>query len=328
MVLRRPPPKQSGGWLLGPSWVYIAAAVVVFVAAVAVAVAQAVSGGDSPSPAQAAQPAPLTQPTQTVALPANEGQTQAPAQTAEPSSISQSSQSTQTPPPSQTVAPPANSVPPPAQTDAQAAAPSEPAAAPVQQSTADEAHSPLSGFIVPIAGAVITEYEGHLPNAERAYRNDGTHEGLDFYEWAAEVPINYVTEVLAAKAGLVMRADLDYVDITADDWQRFADANWAGEAILDELRGRQVWIDHGRGIVTRYAHLSAIAVGIAEGVWVEQGQVIGYPGESGQREVYAAPGTDIHLHFEIRIGNGWLGQNLTSQDARRLYLNAFGLAGD
>ena len=56
-----------------------------------------------------------------------------------------------------------------------------------------------------------------------------------------------------------------------------------------------------------------------------RGQLIGYPGESGQREVYANPGTDIHLHFEIRVGDGWLGQGEAPQAARQLYLQAFGL---
>ena len=166
----------------------------------------------------------------------------------------------------------------------------------------------------------------HLPGSARTYRNHGVHEGLDFYEWASCTAVNYTTEILAAKAGVIIRADLDYVEITPADWQRFIDANWEGEQILDELRGRQVWIDHGRGVVTRYAHLSEIAEGIAVGVEVLQGQLIGYPGESGQQEVYANPGTDIHLHFEIRVGDGWLGQGETPAAARTLYLQAFGLA--
>ncbi|MDE2746601.1 MAG: M23 family metallopeptidase [Chloroflexota bacterium] len=198
----------------------------------------------------------------------------------------------------------------------------EPAPAQVEQ---DQDH-PLRGFIRPIAGACVTEFPGHLPGSPRTYRNSGVHEGLDFYEWASCTAVTYSTEILAAKAGVVVRADLDYVEITPADWQRFIDANWEGEAILDELRGRQIWIDHGRGIVTRYAHLSAIADGIAVGVEVQRGQLIGYPGESGQQEVYANPGTDIHLHFEIRVGDGWLGQGETPADARTLYLQAFGLA--
>ena len=202
-------------------------------------------------------------------------------------------------------------------------------AQPVEQQqapTADVPDHPLRGFQIPIAGACITEFAGHLPGSARTYRNDGVHEGLDFYEWASCTRVDFNTEILAAKAGVVIRADIDYVDITPADWQRFIDANWEGEEILDELRGRQVWIDHGRGIVTRYAHLSEIADGIAAGVVVQPGQLIGYPGESGQQEVYANPGTDIHLHFEIRVGDGWLGQGETQEAARTLYLQAFGLA--
>ncbi len=197
-----------------------------------------------------------------------------------------------------------------------------------QAQTADAQSSqqsnPLLGFQRPIAGACITEHEGHLPNATRAYRDDGVHEGLDFYQWASCTVIDYGTPILAAKAGVISRADLDYVDITPADWERFQANNWEGEEILDELRGRQVWIDHGRGIVTRYAHLSAIADGIAEGIEVRQGQIIGYPGESGQQEVYQ-DAVDIHLHFEIRIADGWLGKGETPQQARKLYLEAFGL---
>ncbi len=196
-------------------------------------------------------------------------------------------------------------------------------AAPTQVIEPDD--DPLRGFIVPIAGACITEFDGHLPSAPRAYRNHGTHEGLDFYQWASCVTISTATEALAAKAGVVIRADTDYVDITPDDWARFQQ-DWDAPGVLDEARGRQVWIDHGRGIVTRYAHLSAIAEGVAVGVEVEQGQPIGYIGESGQQEVYLDPGSDLHLHFEIRIGDGWLGQGLAPQEGRVLYLRAFGLA--
>ena len=185
---------------------------------------------------------------------------------------------------------------------------------------------PLLGFSMPLPGACVSAFEGHLPNAPRAYRNNGIHEGLDFYTEAACIPVDRTTPVLAAKAGVVLRADRAYVDVTPEDWARFEQAGFAGEQILDELRGRQVWIDHGQGIVTRYAHLSAIAAPIFEGVNVRVGQVIGFVGESGQRESFATPGSDLHLHFEIRINDGWLGQGLEPLAARLLYLYSLGLA--
>ena len=178
-----------------------------------------------------------------------------------------------------------------------------------------------------MAGACITEFEGHLPSAPRDYRDNGVHEGLDFYEWASCTSVNYNTAALAAKAGVVIRADVGYVEITPQDWARFEN-DWNAPGVLDELRGRQVWIDHGRGVVTRYAHLSAIADGVTAGVEVQQGQVVGYVGESGQREVYQAPGSDLHLHFEIRVGDSWLGAGRSPQEARQLYLQAFGLASE
>lgn len=58
--------------------------------------------------------------------------------------------------------------------------------------------------------------------------------------------------------------------------------------------GRMIQIDHGRGVSTRYGHLSAFAV--TEGQHVHRGDVIGYVGDTGRS-------TGPHLHYEVRIYN-------------------------
>ena len=110
--------------------------------------------------------------------------------------------------------------------------------------------------------------------------------------------------------------------------RRTADQGYTDEPTLDIYRGRQIWIDHGNGVVTRYAHLGVIAEGIEEGVEVEQGQVIGGVGESGTPEAITAPGTELHLHAEVRIGESFLGDELPPGEVRALYRRLFGLDGN
>ena len=58
--------------------------------------------------------------------------------------------------------------------------------------------------------------------------------------------------------------------------------------------GRMVVVDHGFGITTLYAHLSAYAV--TAGTHVRRGEVIGYAGISGRS-------TGPHVHYEVRVNN-------------------------
>lgn len=55
--------------------------------------------------------------------------------------------------------------------------------------------------------------------------------------------------------------------------------------------GNYVWLDHGNGKATVYAHLSDLTV--SEGDYVSAGQLIGYVGSTGHS-------TGPHLHFETR----------------------------
>ncbi|HEV2249980.1 MAG TPA: M23 family metallopeptidase [Candidatus Limnocylindria bacterium] len=186
-----------------------------------------------------------------------------------------------------------------------------PPAAPTEQPTL--AHPRLlSGFIVPVDGVAIPTDALHLPNSPRDYRA-GYHEGIDF-------PANAGAPVHAAKAGTVVRVDSAFTEWTAAlEQAAFTESlalGYTPTAILDRIRGRQVWIDHGRGIVTRYAHLSAVA-SLRVGDPVAQGQVIGAVGSSGYPE--GGP----HLHFEIRVGDDFYGDGLPLPQLRHAISVAF-----
>lgn len=60
----------------------------------------------------------------------------------------------------------------------------------------------------------------------------------------------------------------------------------------DGAYGNSVEIDHGGGIVTKYAHLQRSI--IKPGQWVKKGDVLGYVGMSGRT-------TGPHLHYEVRL---------------------------
>ncbi len=184
----------------------------------------------------------------------------------------------------------------------------------------------VSGFAYPLAGACLPEHDRLLPGAPREYRR-GMHEGVDFYGSENCASVGRDTEVLAAKAGTVIRADWAYQELTAETlaelMERVEREGGSSPDVTDAFRGRQVWIDHGGGVVTRYAHLNGVADGVVVGSEVEQGAPIAYVGESGTPESVTAPGTQVHLHFEIRIGDDFLGRGLEPAPVRALYEQAF-----
>jgi murein DD-endopeptidase MepM/ murein hydrolase activator NlpD len=63
--------------------------------------------------------------------------------------------------------------------------------------------------------------------------------------------------------------------------------------------GNYVRIRHANGYKTAYGHMARIAEGIAKGVKVQQGQIIGYVGATGMA-------TGPHLHYEVLVNNRFM----------------------
>jgi murein DD-endopeptidase MepM/ murein hydrolase activator NlpD len=155
-------------------------------------------------------------------------------------------------------------------------------------------------FALPIEGGDIPSDLELLPGAPRDYRA-GIHEGIDF-------PVPTDTPVLAAASGTVARVDVSFLDWSREQQDialyEAVTLGYTPAATLDRIRGRQVWIDHGKGVVTRYAHLSAVEP-LVVGQKIEAGALIGLVGSSGY------PQGGPHLHFEVRIGDDFYGDGLS-----------------
>lgn len=114
------------------------------------------------------------------------------------------------------------------------------------------------GFLVPVDGVKTS---GFGPRHHPILNQVRNHNGVD---WAAPTG----TPVLAVAAGRVTR---------------IGDGGGYGNVI---------YLDHGGGVETRYAHLNAFAKALKKGKMVAAGQVIGFVGTTGRS-------TGPHLHFEL-----------------------------
>ena len=93
--------------------------------------------------------------------------------------------------------------------------------------------------------------------------------------------------------GVRMHTGIDYAAPVGTE----VSATGAGRVIFaGTIRGygTTIDIDHGGGVVTRYAHLSEIAEGVREGMRVKAGDEIGAVGATG---LVSGP----NLHYEVRV---------------------------
>lgn len=98
---------------------------------------------------------------------------------------------------------------------------------------------------------------------------------------AIDIGCSYGSTVVAAESGTV-----SYTNTTCyHNWGKNGSCGCGGGF------GNYVWMNHGNGKETIYAHLTSVVV--SPGQYVTKGQVIGYSGSTGYS-------TGPHLHFECR----------------------------
>ena len=171
-------------------------------------------------------------------------------------------------------------------------------------------------------GTPLDEPES-LPNSDRSYRG-GVHEGIDF------ICEEYGRYAVAALPGQVLIANNSFVDPTPDErnavLQTAQDLGYTPPWTLAMLYGRFVVVDHGiidgaGHVVTLYAHLNEIDPGIRPGLLIDAGTVLGEIGNHGTATA-AANGDhprSIHLHWDIYVDTGFLGQGLTAAETSEVY---------
>jgi murein DD-endopeptidase MepM/ murein hydrolase activator NlpD len=188
--------------------------------------------------------------------------------------------------------------------------------------------SRLSILTMPIAAMRLPRHPGVYPGARRLYRY-GVHAGLDFFnDPGAKVKINMGTPAIAAAPGKVIRADTKYKDMTEQQMNKVMreclTTHHTSEHNEDLLRGCQVWIDHGNGLITRYAHLNRANPDLKVGQMISRGDLIGEIGVSGTGQNLPGRAKYPHLHFEIRLDGNYLGYGLTPQETIGVYEDIFG----
>ena len=185
-------------------------------------------------------------------------------------------------------------------------------------------------LVPPIENATFSLAKNHLPGAPREYRN-GIHQGFDFFDGLSGRPLAADEAIVAIADGEVVRIDHEFEDPDPgllEYWSRNSnESGFLGEFALDRLRGRQVWLRHADGHISRYAHLSMVHPELRPGDQVRQGEPIGLMGNSGVPPTENQPQPAPHLHFELWSPKGErsLGEGLSPLQSHRLIADLFGL---
>lgn len=167
-----------------------------------------------------------------------------------------------------------------------------------------------SGYQPPIAGATFPLAARHLPGGA-GDDPSALPDTFEFVDGVAGRPLPPGTEVVSVAAGVVVQLERTQERLTAEEREFLAEqvrqGGSAREQAIDRLRGRQVWVEHEDGYISRYSELSAVDDSLKIGQQVGAGDVLGRIGEmppspdSGQQPDSVAP---PRLRFELLDPDG------------------------
>ncbi len=186
----------------------------------------------------------------------------------------------------------------------------------------------LDGMVIPIKGVALPRHVGVFPGARRLYRF-GIHEGMDFFlDPGSKTKVTMNTPVRATDGGKILRADANFKDMTYPQFNKVMNDCYREHRTSDHnedlFRGCQVWISHGNGLMTRYAHLNKINPQIKKDQSVARGDLIAFVGVSGTGQNLPGRTKYPHLHFEIWLDGKYLGWGLTPAETMGVYEDIFG----
>jgi murein DD-endopeptidase MepM/ murein hydrolase activator NlpD len=181
---------------------------------------------------------------------------------------------------------------------------------------------------LPIHHSRLPYHPGVWPGARRLYRY-GVHKGVDFfYDTGCGIAVKTGTPVCAAADGKIIRIDNNFKDLSEKQYAQIMKecvrSHNTSDRNEDLLRGCQVWIDHGNGLITKYAHLDHVNSKLHKGDLVKCGNVVGYVGVSGTGENLPGRLKQPHLHFEVWLDGNYLGYGLTPAETIAVFERIFG----
>ncbi len=148
-----------------------------------------------------------------------------------------------------------------------------------------------------LSGHTITAFEFDDPQGRTAFYDE---EGHSLHRDFLRVPVEFkrISSEFGNRYHPILRRwrgheGIDYAAQSGSPVMTIGDGTVVRAGLAGGY-GKLVEIQHGDGLVTRYAHLRGFGPSIRAGAHVSQGQVIGFVGKTGLA-------TGPHLHFEFRV---------------------------